>query len=193
TVQAEVTVQVTTPPKVNLLTAEPSCVVSGGSTVLRWNVSDAAAVTINGTPVDPASGSMTVMPTADTTYTLVATGGGCAPQQRQAQVTVTVDDPPPLTCPAVGFTATPDCIVSGQSSQLQWSVTDADSVTIDGTPVALSGSLSVTPSATTLYTLVASRGACAPQQSQVTVEVARPPTINLFKAAPNSVQQGQSA
>ncbi|MFL6284645.1 MAG: hypothetical protein ACJ74Q_15975 [Pyrinomonadaceae bacterium] len=276
TVQAQTTVEVTIPPKVNLFTAEPACVVFGSSSVLRWNVSDAASVTINGTPVDPSSGSMTVTPSSDTTYTLVATGagcapqttqaqvtvsvttppqinqftaapasiirdsgasstlqwdvtgavsatingtpvnpaagvmsvtpsattvytlvvmgGGCSPQRREAQVTVTVDEPAPLTCPLVnGFSATPSCIVAGQTSQLQWSVADADTVTINGSPVALSGALGVSPNVTTVYTLVASRTGCAPQQSQVTVEVSQPPTINSFAGSTNSLQDGQTA
>ena len=36
--------------------------------------------------VNPASGSLPVSPNATRSYTLIATGGGCSPQQRQATV-----------------------------------------------------------------------------------------------------------
>lgn len=55
------------------------------------------------------------------------------------------------------FSADPNSISSGESSTLSWQVSDATSVSIDqgiGT-VALSGSTSVSPTATTTYTLTA--------------------------------------
>lgn len=194
--QAQVTVSVATPPRINSFSAAPATLIKGSglSSTLQWDVTGAVSATINGAPVNPAAGMMSVMPSATTVYKLVVTGGGCSPQTREAEVTVTVDEPAPLTCPVNnGFTATPSCILAGQTSQLQWSVSDADTVTLNGTPVALSGSLAVSPPVTTVYTLVASRDGCAPQQSQVTVEVTTPPTVNSFGGAPGSIQAGQSA
>src|SRR5215213_5260822 len=196
TVQAQVTINVTTPPRINSFTGAPTTIIrgSGVSALLAWDITGATGATINGAAVNPASGTMSVMPDVTTTYTLTATGGGCSPQQRQATVTIVVeDDPGPGSCPAINrLTAAPSCLVAGQSSQISWDVTDADTVTLNGSPVALSGSLNVTPSATTVYTLVASRPGCAPEQRQVTVEVATPPTINSFSAAPDIIQQGQA-
>lgn len=196
TVQAQVTINVTTPPRINSFTGAPTTIIrgSGVSALLAWDITGATGATINGAAVNPASGTMSVMPNVTTTYTLTATGGGCSPQQRQATVTIVVeDDPGPGSCPAINrLTAAPSCLVAGQSSQISWDVTDADTVTLNGSPVALSGSLNVTPSATTVYTLVASRPGCAPEQRQVTVEVATPPTINSFRAAPDIIQQGQT-
>ncbi len=51
--------------------AEPPGVEIGASSELRWFVSSATAVTLNGEPVDPV-GTRTVMPTETTTYQLVA-------------------------------------------------------------------------------------------------------------------------
>jgi hypothetical protein len=62
---------------------------------------------------------------------------------------------PPL--PTAIFTATPSTISSGQSVILSWATTDAVSVTINQGigAVAPSGFLTVTPTATTIYTLTA--------------------------------------
>ena len=197
TVQSQVTINVTTTPQINSFTGAPTPLIrgSGISATLAWDITGATGATVNGSPVNPSSGTMSVMPNATTTYTLVATGGGCSPQQRQATVTIVVeDDPGPGSCPAINrLTAAPSCVLAGQSSQIAWDVSDADTVTLNGSPVALSGALSVAPSATTTYTLVASRPGCDAQQRQVTVEVATPPAINSFSAAPDAIQQGQSA
>lgn len=59
------------------------------------------------------------------------------------------------------FFATPPTIVAGESSTLSWTVTDADSVTIDygiGT-VALTGITTVNPTTDTAYTLIATNSA----------------------------------
>jgi hypothetical protein len=196
TVQAQVTVNVTTPPRINSFTGAPTTIIrgSGVSALLAWDIAGATGATINGAPVNSSSGTTLVMPDVTTTYTLVATGGGCSPQQRQATVTIVVeDDPGPGSCPAINqLTAAPGCLIAGQSSQITWDAQDADAVTLNGSPVALSGTLAVSPSATTTYTLVATRPGCAPQQRQVTVEVATPPTINSFSAAPDIIQQGQT-
>jgi hypothetical protein len=68
----------------------------------------------------------------------------------------------PTAAPVVSsFTATPSHIYVGQSSALAWTVTGADTVTIDqGVTVAASAtSTSVTLSATTTYTLTAKNAA----------------------------------
>ncbi len=60
------------------------------------------------------------------------------------------------------FSISPNTITPGDSATLSWSVTGADSVTINngiGT-VASSGSLSITPSATTTYEITANCSTC---------------------------------
>lgn len=197
-VQAQVTVEVTVPPTINLFEAEPSCVMPGGGSVLRWNVSNAVSVTINGTPVNASSGTMTVNPASDTTYTIVATGAGCSPQTVQAQATVRV-----ATIPTINFfIANPGSYTEGGSSVLQWSITGAVSASINGTAVnATSGTMSVAPPATTTYTLTATSGGCSPQtvQAQATVTVSPAPTpvpvvcptINSFDADQYCLLPGQ--
>ena len=65
-------------PNVISFTAD-SCVLSGGSSTLRWNVSDSDFVTINGPGVSQTFssnpdgiGSLVVNPSADSTYTITA-------------------------------------------------------------------------------------------------------------------------
>lgn len=72
------------------------------------------------------------------------------------------------------FFADPPFIVVGESTTLTWEIEDATSVSIDQGigPVALSGSLVVSPTETTTYTLTATGGASGPVTSEVSVQVA---------------------
>lgn len=79
-------------PTINYFTAEPSTVNAGQASSLRWSVTDATNVSIEGIgPVSP-DGRRAVYPTGTTTYHLSASGpGGTA----DAEATVTVSTPPP--------------------------------------------------------------------------------------------------
>jgi peptidoglycan-associated lipoprotein len=81
------------PPTVSRFSLEPDRIEKGQSSILRWEVRDAAAVQIdNGVGSVPTSGDRSVSPVASTTYTLTATGpGGTA----TAAATLTVTTPPP--------------------------------------------------------------------------------------------------
>jgi hypothetical protein len=119
---------------------------------LSWTSLNADSVSI--TPgIGPVakSGTVTVTPAQTTTYTVSATGGGGI--GALCNITVTVGAALPVVS---SFTATPASITAGQSSTLQWSVTNADTVSISslGT-VTASGSRSVSPVVTTVYTLTA--------------------------------------
>ncbi|MBM3862553.1 MAG: hypothetical protein FJ385_01180 [Verrucomicrobia bacterium] len=61
--------------RITAFTASPDVVLSGGSSTLAWNVTEATSVSIdNGIGTVTASGTRGVNPTATTTYTLSATG-----------------------------------------------------------------------------------------------------------------------
>ena len=76
--------------------------------------------------------------------------------------------------PAIHAQANPDAIVAGQSSNLSWSATGADAVSIDGFgSQPMSGSTSVAPAQTTTYTLRA-KGAGGETDTTVTVTVRHP-------------------
>lgn len=197
TAQAQTTVAVGGAPQITQLTATPGTINEGESSVLQWRITGAVSATLNGQPINPSMGTLTVTPPETTTYTIVATSGGCSPQTTQSQVTVTVNTGPnPGSCPAItSFNASPSCVLPGQPATLSWAVTNSDTVTINGQSVnPSSGSISVTPTAaTTTYTLVASRVGCPSQQVQVTVGMGSSPVINSFTAAPSSIQQNQSS
>ena len=78
------------------------------------------------------------------------------------------------------FFASPSAIVAGESTTLSWTVTDADSVSIDygiGT-VDLTGITTVSPTTDTTYTLIATNSA-GPVIATATVTVASIETLTL--------------
>jgi peptidoglycan-associated lipoprotein len=78
---------------INSFTAEPSTIVRGEASTLRWSVANATEVTIDGgIGTVPASGSRQVYPTSNTTYRMTAKGAG---GDAVAAVTVSVTTPPP--------------------------------------------------------------------------------------------------
>jgi predicted alpha-1,2-mannosidase len=97
--------------------------------------------------------------------------------------------PPP---PIYSFNAHPTSIQAGQSATLQWNVTRAQSVTLDGQAVAAQGSRVVTPKQTTTYTLhvVFDDGSTRDLTATVTVT---PVEIASFTVTPNTIAPGTSA
>jgi peptidoglycan-associated lipoprotein len=92
----------------------------------------------------------------------------------------------PVTAPAVAptaqITATPTLISAGDQVQLSWRTTDANKVTIDGIgDVPTTGVKTVTPTASTVYTLTA-RGDGGSTDASVRV------TVNGTVAAPPAVE-----
>lgn len=78
---------------INSFTAEPSTIVRGEASTLRWSVSNATEVAIdNGIGTVSASGSRQVYPTSNTTYRMTAKGAG---GDAISAVTVAVTTPPP--------------------------------------------------------------------------------------------------
>ena len=145
-------------PVINYFTIYPSSVTFGSSVTMSWSVTNATAVTIdNGVGTMPVSGSTTIMPVADTIYTLTATNA-VGSRMATASVMVSGISPPSGDMPVIDyFTAAPPIISSGGSTMLSWSITNATSVVIDngiGT-VASSGSSLVSPDVSTNYTLTA--------------------------------------
>jgi len=114
---------------------------------------------------------ITVSPTATKTYTLTA----ASPYGTVTRgVTVAVNAIPPA--PTISsFTASSSTLTVGQSALLSWSVAGADSLTLNGSPVT-GTSITVTPSGTMTYTLVALNGGGQAQRSvKITVPNPEPP------------------
>ncbi|MBS2023118.1 MAG: hypothetical protein JST92_11945 [Deltaproteobacteria bacterium] len=142
-------------PVINSFTASPTTISLGNSATLSWDVSNATALSINNGPgIVTGKTSVSVTPTQTTQYTLSATGPGGS---SSAKVTVIVTAAQPKAVINL-FTANPPSISAGNSSTLSWNVTNATALSIDngvGTITGTTGTINVTPSATTTYTLSA--------------------------------------
>jgi peptidoglycan-associated lipoprotein len=85
---------------ISSFTAEPSTIVRGESSTLKWTVSNATEVTIdNGIGAVATSGSKQVFPTSNTTYRMTAKGAG-GDAIMAVTVAVTTPPPPPPPPPA---------------------------------------------------------------------------------------------
>jgi len=173
------------------ISADPLSIEYGMSSTLTWVSTNATTCSIDqGIGAVNASGSTLVSPLATTTYTITATGaGGTA----TASATITVGPPP---APTVSISANPGTILSGESSNLTWTSTNADSCSIDQGigAVAANGSTTVSPTETSTYTITATGpGGTASASATITVTPPTPPPTVSITADPVSIRYGQSA
>ena len=178
------------PPTCDLFTATPGTILVGNSSTLNWETSNATEVFLNnGIGAVAVDGSIEVTPLASLTYTL--TVNGVNNQSVSCEVPVTVSEHPVPTCDL--FTATPNIIVVGNSSTLNWETTNATAVSINNGigNVAVDGSVVVSPLANTVYTLTAT-GVSSSTSCEVPVTVSADPVpvCESFTATPNSLPVG---
>jgi len=167
----QLTLRVTSsPPSISSFLAEPASINKGSSTLLRWSVAGAATVRIEpGLGESQVQGERPVSPEQTTLYTLTAEGPG---GRTSKQLTINVAVPP---SPSINFDAEPSSLIQGQSTTLRWKVSGASRISIEpdiGTATT-SGSRSVKPSHTTIYTLVA-EGPGGSMTRELTVPVSAP-------------------
>ena len=170
TASATVTVVATT------LTASAPKIRIGQSVTLNWTAESATTVSLDNNigALTGTSGSKTVSPTQTTTYTLTATNGAVT---STSQVTVEVD-----TSLAVTLTATPQSVPAGGSTTLQWTSTNAVSLSIDngiGAVTPPSGQTSVPVNQTTTYTITATDATGGTNTASVTVTVVAAGLANI--------------
>jgi peptidoglycan-associated lipoprotein len=94
-------VERTPPPTVVSFSADPSTVLPGEATNLKWSVLNATDLSIDhgvGTVSD--TGTRRVVPSGTTTYNLTASGPGGGPVTASVQVVVSTPPPPPPPAPA---------------------------------------------------------------------------------------------
>jgi hypothetical protein len=165
-----VTVIPNTDVSITSFTAVPASIAPGHSAVLTPVFINATSATINpGVVGTVTSGTgYTVTPAATTIYTLTANGTH-GPVTRTVTVTVTTGSSVSIT----SFTAAPTSITAGQSAVLTPVFINASSATINpgvaGNVTSGTG-YTVTPAATTTYTLTAN-GTNGPVTRAVTVTV----------------------
>ena len=170
------------------LSALPAVVGAGQPTTLTWVSTNALSVAITPSIFTEdqtslaLSGSAPVTPSQNTTYTATATGVNGV----TASSTVTVG------LLGVTLTASPAKIGPGQNATLSWTSSNATSVSIDqgvGIQAALSGSTTVSPSATTIYTITATNGTAT---ATATATVTAPLGVTLTASPANVTPGGQS-
>ncbi len=169
------------PEPVISLTATPDTISLGDSTLIGWDIQNAAPgscvgfvndVQWPGTVTIP-TGSTSTAPTETTTYRIECSWSmGVA----QDSVMVTVIDEPE---PVISLTATPDTINLGDSTLIEWTIQNAapescvgfaNDVQLPGTLAIPSGSTSAAPAETTTYKIECSWG-MGVTQALVTVTV----------------------
>jgi len=182
-----VTVTVNNAPVIESFTASDICTNISGSADLSWSVIGADSVSIDKSvgDVNPASGTYSVSPSVDTTYTLTATNS-CSEVPTTATVTIAVKALPVIN----SFTISKDTICKGLDTiDLAWSVDGADSLTINnevGTVTNTTSKEGLAPTASTTYTLTATNS-CGSVTADVSVTVNDKPVISSFTAADSTV------
>jgi len=162
--------------------AAPSTICSGGSTTLTGSGASTYTWTPNTALSATTGASVTANPTVTITYTLNGTSAsGCVATAKT--VVVTVSSPPILSA-----VAAPSTICSGSSTTL----TGGNATTYTWTPGGLTGStVSVSPGATTTYTLNGTASGCSPSPAQtVVVTVNATPTLTI--SGPATICSGNS-
>jgi hypothetical protein len=140
------------PTTVTAFNVSPETISLGQKATLKWEVTGPAFVRIEPELGNVgASGNIEVKPYTTTTYILTA-----GEQENKVVATVTLTVGPGKPIVEFFITETPE-ITLGKSGRLSWNVIGATSVSIDNNigPVAASGSVLVTPTTTTVYTLTA--------------------------------------
>jgi len=172
---AKVSIITSAPQGVKILTftATPSSITAGQVSVLTWDVINADSVTIDAIgKVDPSHGTSQVTPAETTIYKITATN---KISSVSATTTVTVARP---QVRILSFTAIPATINTGESSTLQWTTENADTVTLAGVGnVPVNGTAPITPKETTTYTLTA-RNKYGDVTATTAVRITVPPPVN---------------
>jgi len=192
TVNATVTVTVGTAavgnPQIVRFEANPVTIAPGQQSTLSWTTTGAATVSISGLGNEALNGSATVQPAQTTTYTLTATSS----DGRAVTAPVTVTVVPGSIPQIVVFTANPQTISSGQSTQLCWQVIGATSISISpgiGSNLSANNCVAVSPQQTTTYTLTASN-ATGQIQANTTVNVGSVQILSFTATPAFSTVQG---
>jgi plastocyanin len=203
------TVTVVPPPTIQSFGASLTSITAGDPVTLSWTSQNTASCSIyDGTATisGPTGTSVPVSPAATTTYTLscgnsLAGSGGSTLATTTFGTTVTVTVVPMPTIQSFGASLT--SITAGDPVTLSWTSSNTASCSIyDGTATT-SGitpkSLTVSPAATTTYTLscgnsLAGSGGSALATTTfgtpVTVTVYLPPKIGSFSASPATITTG---
>lgn len=167
------------------LTVSPSSIIQGQNATISWNVSNSTTRSLTDFGAVATSGSQTISPSDDRTYTLSASYYGITTNSKS--VTLPVYVPPVVT-----LTVDNPQIILGQSTILRWSTT-GDASTANISPGIgssnLTSNVSISPTQTTTYTAYVS-GLGGNDSAEVTVTVLQPPILSI--TGPANVDYGNS-
>lgn len=170
------------------LSLAPAVISLGQTTTLSWASTNSTSVAITpallGDDVTTValSGSAAVVPTGPTTFTATATGALGVTAKASATVSIL----------GVTLVASPTSIGPGQTASLSWTSSNATTLSIDqgvGVVNGPSGNLSVSPAATTIYTITATNGTAT---ATATATVNAPLAVTL-KASPVNIAPGSQS
>ena len=174
------------------ISASSTTVTAGQKTVIKWSSTNSFKATLNGVAV-ATSGSETVTLKASEMLTLVETNSHGESTSAQVKITVSPVASKPL--PTATITASPTTLTSGQKTVVTWTSTNATSATLNGATIGLSGSETITPSASeALKLVVTGTGGTATAQTQLTVSAppAKPAPAATITASPTTIVAGKS-
>jgi hypothetical protein len=157
------------------------------SAVMTRTPENAVSGISNGTPGALNRPLMTFKPIVVGTASIGTTGSG------SATVMLAATPVGPVTA---GVSASPTSIASGQLAIITWTTKNAVRVTLNGTPVALNGSLAAKPSMTTTYKVVATGSTGTTDWGSATVRVIKAPEGAVaagVSASPTSIASGQAS
>jgi len=168
----------------------------GSSADIQYRTVNATTVKINGRSMVVVNGGYTVTPTVTTTYELVASNGTGTDATTYVTVEVepkddggTDDGGGTAILPRISAYPEPAQITTGGSSIIAWSSTNADTVTLDGASVRVSGVTEVSPTATTTYTFVATNtNGSTPASVEVKVGTEPTPTPGWLSLEDDAVE-----
>ncbi|HEX3747515.1 MAG TPA: OmpA family protein [Bryobacteraceae bacterium] len=176
-------------PQIIMFNGSPLSITAGGSSTLSWSTVNATSVTISGLGAEALNGSVsTGALTTTTQYTLTATGAG----GQMVTAVISIQVMPASIPQVVVFTASPQTISAGQSSQLCWQVNGATSISISngvGSNLQANACQTISPQTTTTYVLTATN-ATGQIQASVTVNVGSTMILSFTASPEFSTSQG---
>lgn len=159
-------------------TASDLTMIEGDSATLSWSTENGASISIspNFDGLEP-SGSIVVNPIVTTTYTLtVESSTGDVTEQ-----SLTIEVNPIVEAIISEFTTSRLTLVEGDSATLSWRTENGMSVSIspDIEGLESSGTISVSPDVTTIYTLIVESSTGDIAEQSLTIEVSQLVTANI--------------
>jgi len=175
-------------PSITSFTASPATIAAGASSQLTPVFTNGTGIITPGNIAVTSGTAVSVTPAVNTTYTLTVTNSASVSVSQTATVTV-------VPAPAItSFAASPTTIEAGSNSQLTAVFTGGTGVITPGSIAVSSGTaVTVTPSATQIYTLTVTPTSGSAITQTLTVTVDPVPVISGFTANPTAITVGASS